>query len=99
MTIEFEWDASKAKKNLGKHRISFEEATSAFYDALSITIAGPHHSVSESRYLLVGMTTAGRLKDGRDEDDVSCDPNEPHRDGSEGPPLRRPVERAVLQVN
>jgi uncharacterized protein len=44
MTIEFEWDATKAKTNLGKHRISFEEATSAFYDALSITIADPDHS-------------------------------------------------------
>jgi uncharacterized DUF497 family protein len=39
MTIEFEWDAAKAKSNLGKHRISFEEATSAFYDALSVTRA------------------------------------------------------------
>jgi uncharacterized DUF497 family protein len=29
MAIEFEWDAAKAKINLGKHRISFEEATSA----------------------------------------------------------------------
>jgi hypothetical protein len=33
VTIEFEWDATKAKTNLGKHRISFEKATSAFYDA------------------------------------------------------------------
>ena len=61
MTIEFEWDASKAKTNLAKHRISFEEATSAFYDALSITIADPDHSVSESRFLLIGMTSTGRL--------------------------------------
>jgi uncharacterized DUF497 family protein len=45
MTIEFEWDAVKAKSNLGKHRISFEEATSAFYDTLSVTIADPDHSV------------------------------------------------------
>jgi len=43
MAIEFEWDAAKAKTNLGKHRISFEEATSAFYDALSVTIADPDH--------------------------------------------------------
>jgi hypothetical protein len=48
MTIEFEWDATKAKTNLGKHRISFEEATSAFYDALSVTIADRDHSVNES---------------------------------------------------
>jgi uncharacterized DUF497 family protein len=61
MTIEFEWDATKAKTNLGKHRISFEEATSAFYDALSVTIADPDHSVDESRFLLIGMTTIRRL--------------------------------------
>lgn len=61
MAIEFEWDAAKAKTNLGKHRISFEEATSAFYDALSVTIADPDHSVNESRFLLIGMTTTGRL--------------------------------------
>jgi uncharacterized DUF497 family protein len=61
MTIEFEWDAAKAKINLGKHHISFEEATSAFYDALSVTIADPDHSVNESRFLLIGMTTTRRL--------------------------------------
>ena len=61
MTIEFEWDATKAKTNLGKHRISFEEATSAFYDALSVTIADPDHSLNESRFLLIGMTTTRRL--------------------------------------
>jgi uncharacterized DUF497 family protein len=60
MTIEFEWDASKAKTNLAKHRISFEEATSAFYDALSITIADPDHSVSESRFLLIYDDRASR---------------------------------------
>ena len=61
MTIEFEWDAAKAKINLGNHRVSFEEATSAFYDGLSVTIADPDHSVNENRFLLIGMTTTRRL--------------------------------------
>src|ERR1700721_2752165 len=61
MRIEVEWGATKAKTNLGKHRISFEEATSAFYDALSVTIADPDHSVNESRFLLIGATTTRRL--------------------------------------
>jgi uncharacterized protein len=61
MAIGFEWDASKAKRNLAKHDISFEEATSAFYDPLSITIADPDHSSRESRFLLVGVTTTRRL--------------------------------------
>ena len=53
MAIEFEWGAAKATTNLDKHRISFEEATSAFYDTLSVTIADPDHSVNESRFLLM----------------------------------------------
>ena len=61
MTIEFEWDAAKAKTNLGQHRISFEEATSVFYDALSVTISDPDHSVNERHFLLIGMTTTRRL--------------------------------------
>jgi uncharacterized DUF497 family protein len=61
MAIEFEWDAAKAKINLGKHRISFEEATSTFYDPLSVTIADPDHSANESRFLLIGVTTTRRL--------------------------------------
>ncbi|HUX72307.1 MAG TPA: BrnT family toxin [Steroidobacteraceae bacterium] len=61
MTIEFEWDAAKAKTNFGKHRVSFEEATSAFYDKLSISIPDPDHSVNESRFLLIGITTTRRF--------------------------------------
>lgn len=30
--IRFEWDAAKAKGNLRKHGISFEEARTVFYD-------------------------------------------------------------------
>jgi uncharacterized DUF497 family protein len=44
----------QGETNLGKHRISFEEATSAFYDALSITIADPDHSVSEADFCSLG---------------------------------------------
>ncbi|WP_268766541.1 BrnT family toxin [Leptospira alstonii] len=31
-SIEFEWDASKNTANRKKHRISFEEAKTVFYD-------------------------------------------------------------------
>jgi uncharacterized protein len=61
MAIEFEWDAAKAEANLVKHRVSFDEATSAFYDALSLTIPDPDHSVNEERFLLIGMTVTRRL--------------------------------------
>jgi uncharacterized DUF497 family protein len=35
--MKFEWDAVKARRNLRKHRVSFEEATTAFRDPLSVT--------------------------------------------------------------
>lgn len=60
MAITFEWDKAKAKVNLAKHGISFELATSAFYDPLSLTIPDPMHSVGESRFILIGVSDAGR---------------------------------------
>lgn len=60
MAITFEWDQAKAKVNLAKHGVSFEQATSAFYDPLSLTIADPMHSVGESRFILIGVSDAGR---------------------------------------
>ena len=44
MGLQFEWDEKKAKINKRKHGITFEEATTAFADELSITIDDPLHS-------------------------------------------------------
>ena len=57
--MNFEWDANKAAANLEKHGVSFEEATSAFFDPLSSTISDPDHSFEEERYLLLGQTSMG----------------------------------------
>lgn len=57
----FEWDEDKAGKNLRKHGVSFEEASTAFGDPLSLTIADPDHSYDEARYILLGLSHAGRL--------------------------------------
>ncbi len=46
--MKFEWDPRKAKLNFRKHRVSFEEATTAFRDPLSATAPDPDHSYSES---------------------------------------------------
>jgi uncharacterized DUF497 family protein len=59
--MRFEWDPEKARRNLAKHRVSFEEAATAFADPLSITRFDPDHSADEDRYLLLGATHAGRL--------------------------------------
>jgi len=41
--MQFEWDWKKVKKNLRKHKVSFEEAMTVFYDPLSATFDDPDH--------------------------------------------------------
>ena len=61
MSLRFEWDPDKARRNLRKHRLSFEEATTAFEDDRSVTLPDPTHSVGEERFLLLGGTNRGRI--------------------------------------
>ena len=56
MGLQFEWDDKKAKINKQKHGISFEEATTAFADELSITIDDPLHNSEEDRFILIGKS-------------------------------------------
>ena len=61
MTLFFEWDPAKARRNLAKHRVSFHEASTVFGDALSITISDPLHSEEEDRFVLIGRSCRNRL--------------------------------------
>ena len=58
--IEFSWDARKARENLKKHRVSFEEASTVFYDENAIEFFDPEHSRDEERFLMLGLS--GRLR-------------------------------------
>ena len=58
--MNFEWDNKKAKANLKKHRISFQEAATVFGDPLAITFDDPEHSISEQRMLTFGVTITGK---------------------------------------
>lgn len=59
--MEFEWDEKKAKGNLRKHRVSFEEASTVFRDPLSATGRDPDHSIGEDRFVTFGLSSRGRL--------------------------------------
>jgi uncharacterized DUF497 family protein len=52
----FEWDQDKARRNLLKHGVSFEEARSVFFDPSSKTIDDPEHSVTEDRFIINGIS-------------------------------------------
>ena len=61
MALRFEWDPDKAGRNLRKHRLSVEEAATAFEDERSVTLPDPTHSVGEERFVLLGRTRRGRV--------------------------------------
>ena len=57
----FEWDPDKARRNLEIHGVSFDEASTAFKDTLSLTVHDPLHSDEEDRFILIGNSAANRL--------------------------------------
>ena len=61
MPLRFEWDEQKAKSNLAKHGVEFEEASTVFADPLSSTIHDPDHSLFEDRFIIVGQSIRRRV--------------------------------------
>lgn len=59
--MQFEWHRRKAKSNLSKHGVSFEEAATIFGDPLTLTFDDPDHSEIEERYLSFGVSGSGKL--------------------------------------
>ncbi|MSP41747.1 MAG: BrnT family toxin [Alphaproteobacteria bacterium] len=55
----FEWDESKARSNLRKHRVSFEIAKLAFDDRFCIEWLDTRADYREERFILIGLA-AGR---------------------------------------
>ena len=60
MSLLFEWDASKARSNFKKHRVSFEEATTIFGDPMAITIESSVVG-GEKRLVTIGRSSTGRF--------------------------------------
>ena len=59
--MNFEWDPDKATQNRRMHRVSFHEAATVFADPLAVTYHDPDHSISEERFITVGMSRVGRV--------------------------------------
>ena len=57
----FEWDSKKAEKNIKKHGITFQEASTVFGDPLAISFPDPDHSKDEERELTFGQSLQRRL--------------------------------------
>ena len=57
----FTWDREKARSNLAKHGVAFEEPVTGFADPLARIFADIDHSESEAREILVGFSSLDRL--------------------------------------
>ena len=60
--LQFEWDKQKAETNLTGHGVSFEEASTAFYDHFAQDLSDDEHSThDEERSILIGSSDEGHL--------------------------------------
>jgi len=59
--LVFKWDPRKAASNLRKHGVDFHEAATVFNDALAATFPHLDHSIAESRFVTVGLSSRRRL--------------------------------------
>ncbi len=62
MSIQFEWDKNKAKTNLKKHKVSFDEACTVFSDPLALIFDDEEHStLEELREIIIGNSEKRRV--------------------------------------
>lgn len=59
--LRFEWDPRKSRANLSKHGVSFEEASTVFYDEAAVQFYDPDHSEDEDRFILLGVSLRLRI--------------------------------------
>ena len=55
------WDETKNQENIRKHKVSFEEAQTVFYDPMGKLIDDPDHSLEEDRFVILGLSRKLRL--------------------------------------
>ena len=60
MKLIFEWNNVKAKSNLKKHKVGFDEAKEVFSDQFAITFRDEFHAENEDRLITIGMSTKRR---------------------------------------
>lgn len=62
MDFLFEWDAVKARENVRKHKVTFEEAVSVFIDPFLLTFPDEEHfTCFEERFISIGRSERGRV--------------------------------------
>lgn len=58
--VDFEGDPDKARLNVRKRWVSFNEASTAFGDSFGSSVPDPEHSMDEERFIAVGVSSRNR---------------------------------------
>lgn len=58
--MDIEYESRKAKSNLVKHGVSFEEAATALHDPLAL-VQEDNDSINENRWVLIGLSNQANL--------------------------------------
>ena len=61
MKLTFEWDEIKARENLKKHKVSFDEGKTIFNGPLLLTFPDTDNSETEDRYVNIGLSVKNRI--------------------------------------
>lgn len=59
--MPFSWNEKKAARNRRKHGVSFEEATTCFFDPLGVEYEDTVSDVREARFVRRAHSSLGRL--------------------------------------
>lgn len=60
--IKFEWDSIKAKSNLTKHGVSFEEASTIFStEQIRVFVDDANSTIAEERLVAIGYSLHNRI--------------------------------------
>ena len=61
MKLTFEWDEVKARENLRKHKVAFDEGKTIFNDPFLLTFPDIDSSETEERYVNIGSSAKDRV--------------------------------------
>jgi hypothetical protein len=61
MKLTFEWDEVKARENLKKHKVAFDEGKTIFNDPFLLTFPDVDTSGAEERYVNIGLSAKERV--------------------------------------
>ena len=61
MKLIFEWDEVKARRNVRKHKVGFDEGKTIFNDPSCSTYPDIHNPETEERYVSIGLSHRDRV--------------------------------------